>query len=163
MLSFSVSTLVFTLINLLVLAVAMRIFLFKPVHKILEERKKLVESSMTEADRAKEEAKALEEKRRTELLGVEEERSRVMHEAQAKATDEYDRIIASAKNEAGKIVKAASSTAELERQEILKQTQSEIADMVVSAAGKVVGGEHSPQADRALLDEFLKKAGEENG
>lgn len=163
MLSFSVSTLVFTLINLLVLAVAMRIFLFKPIHKILDERKKLVESSMTEADKAMEEAKALEEKRRTELLSVEDERSRVLHEAQAKATGEYERIITSAKNEAGKIVKAASSTAELERLEILKQAQSEIADMVVSAAGKVAGEERSASADRALLDEFLKKAGEENG
>ena len=53
MLRISVWNIAFTIINILVLFFFMRHFLMKPVMEILEERKKLVEKDLDEADRSK--------------------------------------------------------------------------------------------------------------
>ncbi len=51
--------LIFTVINVLVLCAAVRIFLWKPIHKILDERAAMVEQSFAEAEQAKQQANAL--------------------------------------------------------------------------------------------------------
>ena len=50
--------------------------------------------------------------------------------------------------------------AESQKKRILKNTEKEIADMVVTAAQKVVGTQSGAKIDRSLYDEFLVKAGE---
>ena len=48
--------------------------------------------------------------------------------------------------------------AERERAAMLEGAKQDIADMVVSAAGKLAGREIDPAADRALYDRFLEEA-----
>ena len=45
--------LIFTVINVLVLCAAVRIFLWKPIHKILDERQAQADSMLTDAAKAK--------------------------------------------------------------------------------------------------------------
>ena len=49
-------TIVFTLINTLIIFIIFRVFLFKPVSNILEKRKELAASEVAEAQKAKESA-----------------------------------------------------------------------------------------------------------
>ena len=72
---------VFTIINLLILYVIFRVFLFKPINKIIEKRRLLVEQQFAEADDAKAQAEALTERTNSDV-------------AAAKA--EYDKLHASA-------------------------------------------------------------------
>ena len=56
---------------------------------------------------------------------------------------------------------ASVIAAENTKPQIIKKAEKEIADMVVSAATKVVAGTDNVSADNSLYDEFLNKAGEE--
>lgn len=149
--------LVFTAVNLLVLYILMKLFLFKPVHKILEERQRLVDQSLADADAAKASALALEQRHSDSLKGIEEEKRQVMAEARRQATDEYDRIVKNANQRASGIIADAQNEALAQKADILQKAQGEITEMVVAATAKVIGASSD---DSGLYDEFLKKAGE---
>ncbi|MCD8144540.1 MAG: ATP synthase F0 subunit B [Oscillospiraceae bacterium] len=152
--------LLFTIINVLVLCVLVRLFLFKPVHKILDERQKQIESDLAEAESAKTEAQALVQQHQEALAGIEEERAQAMRETTQKAAEVYDQIVSNANGKAVTIIKNAEREGERERQAIMRQTQKEIRELVLEATAKVIGAQASD--DSELYDQFLEKVGDTN-
>lgn len=150
--------LLFTAVNLLVLYILMKLFLFKPVHKILNERQAIIDQNLADADAAKSNAEALEKQHSESLLGIEGEKRQVLADARKQASAEYERIIADANNRADSMIEDARHEALNQKAEILQQAQGEISEMVIAATAKVVGV--GIGNDGALYDEFLKKAGE---
>lgn len=151
--------LVFIAINLLVLYLLMRRFLFRPVHRILEERQAQVDQSLSDAAEAQASARQLEEQRKAALSGIDEERATVLASARKEAVEEYDRIVAQAKGQAEEILQRADEKAQQTRAEVLQKAQSEITDMVVQATVKIIGA-HGAGDDHALYEQFLQKVGE---
>lgn len=150
--------LLFTAINLLVLYILMKLFLFKPVHKILEERQGIVDKNLADADAAKASALALEQQHSQALEGIDQERKTVLDQARKEASQEYERIVADANHQAQNVIEDAKIEAEKQKANILRKAQNEITDMVVAATARVVGS--AVQDDSGLYDKFLEKAGE---
>ena len=67
-----------------------------------------------------------------------------------------------AQADADKLLKNARGAAEQERNAMLEGAKKDIAQMVVSATGKLMDKENDPAFDKALYDSFLKAAQEEN-
>ena len=67
-----------------------------------------------------------------------------------------------AQADADKLLKSARGAAEQERNAMLEGAKKDIAQMVVSATGKLMDKENDPAFDKALYDSFLKAAQEEN-
>jgi len=152
--------LLFTIINLLLLFVLMKKFLFKPVQNILDERQ-------CEADRQFEEAKAkqaaadgLKAQYEQSVAGIEQQRADTLKEARKNADAEYQKIVEDAKTQAKQIKEDAVVEANNQKTQILKKAEKEIADMVIDATVKVVGKQTGAQADSTLYNEFLNKAGD---
>lgn len=152
--------LLFTVINLLLLFVLMKIFLFKPVQKILDERQ-------TEADRQFDEAKARQDaadgmkaQYEQSMADIEKQREDTLREVRRNADAEYHRIVEDAQDKAKQIKDDAVAEAENKKTQILKKAEKEIADMVVDAAVKVVEEKEGAAVDSSLYNEFLNKAGD---
>lgn len=152
--------LLFTIINLIVLYLLMKKFLFKPVQNIIAQRQEEVDKHFAEAAQKGEKANALKTQYEESLKGVDEARAKALEEARDRANGEYSRIVSEADAKAKEIVSTAKITAENEKNQILKKAESEITDMVVNATAKVVGVKSDSESDRALYDQFLGKAGE---
>ncbi len=150
--------LLFTAINLLVLYLLMKRFLFKPIHKILEERQAQVDQDLAQAAEAKSQAEALEKQHSESLKGIEEEKRQVLADARKQASAEYAQLIAQANERADSMIEDARHEAQNQKDEILRQAQGEISELVIAATAKVAGVGNGD--DGALYDEFLKKAGE---
>lgn len=151
---------VFTLINLLILYLVVRKFLFAPVNKILAKRKELLDNSFKEAEEAKKEAFSIKEKYETSMSSVEAEKEQVKSAARKEAQAEYERIVESAQGKADVIVTQARTAAQADREKLLKKAQGEIAGMVVDAAAKMMAQKSSSDSDRQLYEQFLAKAGD---
>ena len=150
--------LLFTAINLLVLYIGVRLFLFKPIRKILKQRQDEVEQNFAAAEAAKAEGLALEEKHQHFLTDMEAERADAVAKAQTQAKAEYQRIVDDAKTQAKGILAQAETDAQTRSDEVLRQAQHQISDIILSATSKVtVGGD---SADGDLYDAFLRKVGE---
>ena len=150
MLQLDVWNVLFTIINLLILFVLMRIFLYKPVQKIIAKRQEEADRQFGEAAAKQSEAEELKTKYQAVLSDAENEKKKVVSEA---------RIVADAHKTAAQIKDDAEAEAVMQKEQILKKAEKEIADMVVDAAAKVVAG-NSADANSALYDTFLNKAGD---
>lgn len=157
MLQLDVWNIVFTVINVIILFVLLRIFLFKPVKKIIAARQEEADRQIDEANLSKEEAEKLKVKYEAVVADAESEKKKVMQDARKSADEEYQRIVNEAKKEAELIRLGAVNEAKAEKTKVIKQAEKEIAEMVVEAATKVVTGENG---NSAIYDRFLDKAGD---
>ena len=160
MLNITIEGIVFTLINLLILTIAMRLVLFKPVQKIIEERQKEVDKELEDAVKVRQEANEMKDKYELSVKDIDNQRRTTLKEAKKTADEEYNKIIERANKEAHEIRKRARATGETQKEQILKDTEKEIAEMALEAASKAVGRQSGESTDTALYDQFLKKAGE---
>ena len=147
--------LLFTVINLLLLFVLMKIFLFKPVQKIIAARQAEADKQFDEAAAKQAEADGLKAQYAKSIASVEEEKSKAMQETMKKADAEYQRIVGDAESKAKQIKEDAAVEAENQKTQILKKAEKEIADMVVD-----VGKNSGADVDSSLYNEFLDKAGD---
>ena len=157
MLQLDVWNVLFTVINLLILFVLMRIFLYKPVQKIIAARQAEADKQFDEAAAKQSEAEELKTKYEAVLSDAENEKKKVVAEARKTADEEYQRIVTDAHKTASQIKDEAEAISQ--KEQILKKAEKEIADMVVDAAAKVVGS-NSADTNAALYDTFLNKAGD---
>lgn len=160
MLEITPEGIIFTVINLLILTVAFKIILFKPIQKIIAQRQAEVDNEFAEVAQIKEEANELKEKYQSQVDSIEKERKDTLKKAKKTADEEYNKIIEQANKDAHEIRKRARATGESQREQILKDTEKEIAEMALAAASKAVAKQTGSDIDSDLYDQFLKKAGE---
>lgn len=149
--------LLFNAINLIILYLLMKRFLFKPVNEILAKRQEEADQKMAEANAAKESALETKQQYEASLQMAEAEKEKIVSQARNEAAGEYSRIVGEAKTRAEGIVDKACTDAEQERNKILRKAQMEVRDMVVTAAAKVAGAKESEENDRRLYDQFILK------
>ncbi len=147
--------LVWTIINLVVLYLLLRHFLFKPVMGIMDKRKKIIEDGLKNAQDAQSDAKKMKQEYEDALKGAKQESAQIIENARSAAKNEYDRIVGEAGDKAGNIIESAKETVRIEREQTMKELQGEIAGLAVASAAKIVGR----TADEDLYDQFLKEVG----
>jgi F-type H+-transporting ATPase subunit b len=149
-----------TVVDLLILFVLLRIFLFKPVLGMIEKRKGIIQSSLSDADRANADAQALKTQYENSLKEAKKEGFEIVSEAKDRAQTQYDQIIEKANADATQIVKQANAAAAADREKILKDAQAELAGVALAAASKLLGAKVDDAANRDMLDKFLAEAGD---
>ena len=148
------------MINLVVLYLILRKFLFRPLMNIMEQRRTMIADGLQHAEDTKKEAYALKSQYESALGGAKEESTRIIGQAKKDAKAEYDRILDEADQAAGKLMRDARETIDLEKEKTLRDMQSEVAALAVSAAKKMVKQQYGADADQAAYDQFLKEAGD---
>lgn len=157
--SIDTGTIIFTLINTLILFLIFRFFLYKPVCKILDQRKELAAAEITEAERAKESAAKTEQEYLERLAVAKEEAAELMKQATARAQAREEEIIAEANRKAAEIRAKAEDAIERDKKRAMNEIKDEISDIVILAATKVVEKEINAQDNEALIAGFLANVG----
>ena len=152
--------LLWTIVNLLIIYGLVRVFLFKPVKKILEARQAEIDSQYADAQAAQETAEKLKSQYEESLSDASKEKMQIISDAREKAGGEYDKIVSDAKAQAQRIVEDARKAAEKEQQQRMQQAQEQIADLVVVATAKLMASKGNAEADRELYNQFIAKTGE---
>ena len=155
------SNILWTIINLLILYVIARKFLFGPVRKVLAARQAEIDKQFADARTAQEDAQKLKEQYQESLDGAEKERLDILNQARDGAGEEYERILSEAKSTADKLVADAQKSADREQEKRIQQAQEQIADLVVAATAKLMASRQGAEADRELYNQFIAKTGEQ--
>lgn len=95
--------LLFTVINLLLLFVLMKIFLFKPVQKILDERQAEADRQFDEAKTRQDAADGMKAQYEQSIADIEKQREDTLREVRRNADAEYHRIVEDAQDKAKQI------------------------------------------------------------
>lgn len=151
---------IFTIINILVLYLLAKKFLFDKVNNIIRQRQELVDDEYSVAQQARMEAEADREKYAQALSDAGQQADGLILESREKAQAEYDRIIANAKVEADKEMAKAQSAIAREKEETMRSIKTEVGQLVAMAAGKLLEEEVSDEVGDRLYAEMMAQAGE---
>lgn len=151
---------IISLLNLLLLFLIIKFFLFKPVKKMLAKRQALLDEQYVLAEKAKKDADENKELWKQKLDNAKEEADRVINEATETAQSRGDKIIKEAENKADGIINRAKVEAELELKKAEEEIKNEIVDVSAALTEKMLGREINEQDHRTLIDSFIGKLGE---
>lgn len=152
-------TIVFTLINTLIIFIIFRVFLYKPVCKILDKRKELAAAEIAEAQKAKEAAEKAEKEYTARLADAKNEAADIVKQATLRAQKREDEIVSDATQKAADIRARAEENIEREKQRAVNEIKDEISDIVVMAASKVAQKEISAKDNEEIISKFLNEVG----
>lgn len=157
--SINTGTIVFTLINTLIIFLIFKIFLFKPVGKILDKRKEMAASAIKDAEAAKAAAEAAEKEYNESLANAKAEAAEIVKQATIRAQKREEEIVNEANQKAADIRAKAEENIERDKQRALNEVKDQISELVVMAAGKVVEKEISASDNEEMISKFLSEVG----
>ena len=160
MLKFDIVNFVCVVVNLLVLYVLMKKFVFGRVTKIIDARQALLEEKNASVAKAQEEADRLKKEYEKSLENANETSVQIVKEAKSRARAEYNKIRARAAADAEAMRAGAEKAIATEREKQMDELHVQIMDLAVEAAGRIMAEKSSPETDKALYDAFIKEAGD---
>jgi F-type H+-transporting ATPase subunit b len=157
-LSIDAGSIIFTLINTLILFLVLKHFLFGRVNKVLEDRQNEVSNTYKNADETMEKANQLEAQYTELMAGAKEEGAEIVQNAVKKAQTRSDEIVSNAKSEAQHIIEKANSETEREIKKAKAELQDEISDMAIMMAEKVVEREINKDDHEKFIKDFINQS-----
>ena len=142
-------------VNFILLFILLKIFLFKPVKKIMDERTRTIQDDLDAAKKSKEEAEALKKEYEDNISDAKQKAQEIIMKAHEDAESEKSAILKKSQEEADQIISDANKTIENERKRVLAQAQTQIADLAIEAASKIIGENLDDEKNRRLVDKFL--------
>ena len=160
--SVNVWQILISLLNLVVLYLIVKFFLYNPVKNVLAKRSAELEEHYTAA----EEAEAVADKSRMEweekLSGANAEANSIIQNATDLARNRGDAMITEAREKADGIIRVAQNEAELERRRATDQIKKEIVNVSAALTEKILEREVNTNDHKALIDSFIENIGDGN-
>ena len=150
---------VWTIVNILVLFLLLKHFLFKPITEMMESRTAEIENNLKDAEDQKQKASELTAQYEEKLQGAHAEAAQIVSEARQRGQREYDAILKTAGQDAQKEQERARADMEREREEMLRGVQENVTELVLLTASKLSQKELDEESDRKLVDSYLSEAG----
>ena len=151
-----------SLANLTILFLLLKKFLYKPVLKMLDERRAQIESDYSDAAKAKQSAEIKDNELTSRLSNAKTEAEGIVKEAADIAKVRGDKIIEDARATADGIVRQAQVDAELERKRVNETIKEQIVEVSTALAEKMLEREINADDHKSLIDEFISKIGEDD-
>jgi len=134
-------------------------FGFDPIAKILSERKARIDQGLADADQAQKERESALADRDKVLADARREAGALIAAAQKAAEDLRASDIAATKAELARMQAKAAADIASERDHVLADLRSQVADLALAAAGRVVSETMTDARQRRIVDEFVKESG----
>lgn len=154
------TTIIATLLNLLILFLILKHFLFKRVNLIIESRQKEIADSFEEADETKLRAKAAELEYNEKLGSVKAESDEILRSSAKKAHEQGEKIISDAHAEAQEIIDRAHGEIEREKRRAVNSVKNDITDIAFDVAEAIVGKNITREDDDRLIEAFIDEVGD---
>jgi len=150
--------LVVFIINFIILFVLLRLFLYTPVMKVLDERAKRTKEAMELADATKKEFEQAKEEVQKQIEKGRQEGQAII----AQALQTAERLKEESRSEAAKqaqvIIDRTRSELGAERDKIIGDLRREFVDISIAAAEKVIKETLDREKHRKLIEETLQQS-----
>ena len=153
-------TVIFQILNLLLLMVLFKKYLFKPVTEILEKRQAEIEGHYQEAQQAETDAKVMKADYESKMANARQEADRVIQTATESANAMSASIVEDARTQADQLKRRAQTEIDLERRRAFDEVKGELSGIALDIASQVIEREVNEKDHEAFIDEFIKNVGE---
>ncbi len=153
-------TIVFMLLNTLILFLLMKKFFFGPVKAMIDARENEVQGIYDEANKAKESAEAMKENYDESMKNAKAEAAEIVSDAQKRAVQRADEIIKEAQERSTNMMKRADEEIVREKKRAMNELKGEISDIAMQIASKVVEKDIDAKDHEKLILGFIDGVGE---
>ena len=151
-----------SLANLLIIFWVFKRFLFKPVQKMMNARQEQVDKIYSDAEQDRSAAVSMKQEYEARLATAREEADGLVRNAVQTAQRRSDAIVAEANSQASHLKQKAEEEIARDKKQMLLDVKSEISDIAVSIASKVVEREIKKDDHERFVEEFIKNVGEQS-
>lgn len=159
MLEIDIGTVIFSIVTFALLALLLRLFLYKPVLAMLDKRRQAVNEALDQAERTRIEAEKADERLQEKLNATRLEADRIISEARTRAEENTAALLKQAKEDAERISAQAVADIALERERALAELREQTADLALLAAEKALTSTLTEDQQQKLLDSFVEQVG----
>ena len=157
-LGINLPTLIAFIVNFLVLYALLRAFLFGPVLKNLDERRRRIAESLQTAEDVRRQATESQQVVQEQIEQARREGQQLIAQAQQVGTRLQDEARVAAQREQETLLTRARGEIQLERDTAIADLRREFADLTIAAAEKVIGQSLDRQSHERLINQVLAES-----
>ena len=162
-LGINLPSLIAFIVNFGLLMLLLRLTLYRPVLKMLDERRNRIQESLGAADRAAELARESEQRVAEEIRQAQLQGQEIVGSAQQIAQRIQDDAAREAQVRAQQIIDQAHASIQQETEAARAALRREFADLTILAAEKVINQSLDKQSHLRLINEVLAESGSGRG
>ncbi len=147
--------------NFVLLLYVLQRVLWTPVTRMLTARAEKIREGLASADAARREREKIRQESEAIIAGARQEAQAISDRATQVAEQAAADILAKTKADAARLVEKARADAEQARRQALAELRSQVADLAVLAASRILEKEIDAQTHRRLVERTLDEAGPE--
>jgi F-type H+-transporting ATPase subunit b len=148
---------IWTIFTFLLLLALLAKFAWKPLLAFLATREETIKTSLENAQTAKKELERLQQESAQIIRKAHGEAESIVSRSWSDAEKVREEMKQKAKSEADAIVKESQRQIELETGRALRQIRSEVADLSIAIASKVIQRNVSKEDNNRLIEDTLKQ------
>ena len=158
--SVNVWQILISLCNLVILFLIIKRFLYKPVKKMLAQRRDQVEKIYSDAEQARSEAQADREKWSEKISTADKQADAMIEKARSDAQRMEKQITDEAKRKADAVIKNAQAQILTDKKNAQDEIRGQIADVSVLIAEKIIGREINENDQRSVIESAISEMGD---
>ena len=152
-------TLLFQIANFFILCAILGHFCYKPMLKVLDDRKQRIRNDLDFAAASAADAKKLKEDYEAQLRDAQAQAQEVISKAVKEAQVQAQAQIEAAREAIAKEKDAATRQIEKERIDALEDLKGQVAQISCEIASKIISKNMTPEANDALITESIAQLG----
>ncbi len=143
-------------VNFLILLFILKRFLYKPILKVLEDRKQKIAQGLQDADEIEKRLQQITAEREEKLKAAGKDAEGILREATKTAEQIIAEAHVKAQKDIEKLMEKSEANMKLERAKMQQEMQAELVDLVVLALGKITGKVVSSRDHKEMIEKTLK-------
>jgi len=144
-------------ISFTIVAILLQQFAYKPILKVLEERRKKIADGLANAEKIKQQLAESEKRYQEILTKANAEAQKMIDEARASAQALSDKKTQQAIAEAEQIIVKAREATNIERDKVFADLKREVGRLVINTTAKVTGKVLNDDDQKRLSDEATRE------
>jgi F-type H+-transporting ATPase subunit b len=146
-----------TTVTFALLIVVLGKFAWGPILQMIETREKTIAEAIESAKRERAEAERAAAEMRASLDKAHAEAAELVRRNQQEVAAAKAELMAQARKESEELLKQARATIEEERRAAVAELRSQVVDLAIEAAGRLLATQMDEKKQRQLVEEYLEK------
>ena len=154
-------TMIFAWVNLLILYLLFKKFLFLPIKKMIDDRQQEIDDMYENAESAQKNADELKLQYEEKMSNAKEESEQILKDAVRRAQLKEEEILREADRQAERTLERAEEQIALEKKQAINEVKDQVSAMAIGIASAVIERDVSEDEHRDLIDDFIGNIGNE--
>jgi F-type H+-transporting ATPase subunit b len=153
----NVALVVWTLVTFGLLVIVLKRFAWRPILDTIDQREKTIAGAIESARRERAEAEKAAADMRASLEKARAEASELIRRNQAEVAAAKGELMTAARKESEALLAQARASIEEERRAAVAELRSQVVDLAIEAAGRILQMQMDDKKQRQLVEEYLAR------